>query len=227
MRPTDLCRCLRSLRSQSCAAPPSTPMRQRIGPLPHPHPPPLRQLLGRARRSVLAGATPARPRRTTPSTPARPSSPAPAQASPPIGHNYPVARGAFLLQHAPTADAPRRDVPAATMPTDSPRSRAADSRRADGARLRRYPPTLHHLTLNKRAPNLLELMLITRNIINRAPHHTHPPSTTPLLTCPTISPFAAPLTVSPFVFVACLRIRYAYERACLMHEWPMAYIQWS
>ena len=81
--------------------------------------------------------------------------------------------------------------------------------------------------LNKRAPNLLELMLITRNIINRAPHHTHPPSTTPLLTCPTISPFAAPLTVSPFVFVACLRIRYAYERACLMHEWPMAYIQWS
>jgi hypothetical protein len=103
------------------------------------------------------------------------------------GGEYPVARGAILLQHAPTADAPRRDVPAATMPTDSPRSRAANSRRADGAHLRRYPPTLHHLTLNKRAPNLLELMLITRNIINRAPHHTHPPSTTPLLTCPTIS----------------------------------------
>ena len=134
-------------------------MCQRIGPPPHPRPPPLRQLLGRARQSVLAGATPARPRRTTPSTPARPSSPAPAQASSPIGHNYPVARGALLLQHSrcsPCGRQPARGVPPELSALDRLRTlllRGQPARvapaRDRAARQARVP--LHHLDQARRA----------------------------------------------------------------------------
>ena len=203
-------------------------MCQRIGPPPHPHPPPLRQLLGRARQSVLAGATPARPRRTTPSTPTHPSSPAPAQASSPIGHNYPVARGAILLQHAPTADGPRRDVRTVTMHTDNPPTFA------DGEPTHPHSTTstadylLHRTILRSINAHRISLssclLRATSSTARRIIRIHHPPHLSSLVQP---SPFAAPLTVSPFVFVACLRIRYAYERACPMHEWPMAYIQWS
>ena len=67
------------------------------------------------------------------------------------------------------------------------------------------------------------LLRATSSTARRIIRIHHPPHLSSLVQ-PSPFAFAAPLTVSPFVFVACLRIRYAYERACLMHEWPMAYI---